>query len=117
MKRSWGLASLIIDGQKRLMFPSPGERRARSRPPSVSPARGARRFQRHDCVNGVNGRTKRQAPTNLRLICPRGRGGTGAAPQRDLTAAGCDVWLDTQRIGGGASWTLEIEQAIDQAHV
>jgi hypothetical protein len=27
--------------------------------------------------------------------------------QKDLTAAGFEVWLDTQRIGGGASWTVE----------
>src|ERR1035441_10682416 len=37
--------------------------------------------------------------------------------QKDLTAVGCDVWLDTRRIGGGASWTVEIEEAIDRAHV
>jgi hypothetical protein len=37
--------------------------------------------------------------------------------QRDLTAAGFDAWLDTQRIGGGASWTVEIEEAIDWAQV
>src|SRR2546422_379845 len=37
--------------------------------------------------------------------------------QKDLTAAGFDVWLDTERIGGGASWTVEIEEAIDRAQV
>src|SRR2546427_11342627 len=37
--------------------------------------------------------------------------------QKDLTAAGFDVWLDTQRIGGGASWTVEIEEALDRAQV
>src|SRR5258706_1282624 len=37
--------------------------------------------------------------------------------QKDLMAAGFEVWLDTQRIGGGASWTLEIEEAIDWAQV
>lgn len=37
--------------------------------------------------------------------------------QRDLSAAGFDVWLDVQRIGGGASWTVEIEEAIDRAQV
>src|SRR5712692_3501947 len=37
--------------------------------------------------------------------------------QKDLTAAGFDVWLDTQRIGGGASWTVEIEEAIGRAQV
>jgi hypothetical protein len=37
--------------------------------------------------------------------------------QKDLTSAGFDVWLDTQRIGGGASWTVDIEEAIDRAQV
>lgn len=37
--------------------------------------------------------------------------------EKDLTAAGFDVWLDTQRIHGGASWTEEIEHAIDRAQV
>ena len=37
--------------------------------------------------------------------------------QKDLTAAGYDVWLDTQRIRGGESWTVEIEEAIDRAQV
>src|ERR1035437_3884071 len=37
--------------------------------------------------------------------------------QKDLTAAGVEVWLDTQRIGGGESWTVEIEEAIDRAQV
>lgn len=31
--------------------------------------------------------------------------------QRDLTAKGFDVWLDTPRIRGGAGWTDEIERA------
>jgi hypothetical protein len=35
--------------------------------------------------------------------------------QKDLTGAGCEVWLDTQRIRGGASWTVKIEKAIDRA--
>jgi hypothetical protein len=35
--------------------------------------------------------------------------------QKDLTGVGCEVWLDTQRIRGGASWTVEIEKAIDRA--
>ena len=29
----------------------------------------------------------------------------------------CDVWLDTKRIEGGASWTVEIEDAIDNCDV
>jgi hypothetical protein len=37
--------------------------------------------------------------------------------QKDLTAAGFDAWLDKQRIEGGASWTAEIEEAIDRAQV
>ncbi|MBZ5622716.1 MAG: TIR domain-containing protein, partial [Acidobacteriia bacterium] len=37
--------------------------------------------------------------------------------QKDLTAAGFDVWLDAHRIGGGDSWTVEIEEAIDRAQV
>src|SRR5712691_2646871 len=37
--------------------------------------------------------------------------------QQDLTAAGFDVWLDTERLRGGANWSVEIEQAIDRAHV
>jgi len=36
---------------------------------------------------------------------------------KDLTAAGFDTWLDTTNIGGGASWTAEIEREIDRAHV
>jgi WD40 repeat protein len=37
--------------------------------------------------------------------------------EKDLTAAGFDVWLDTQRIRGGESWTVEIQEAIDRASV
>src|ERR1022692_2553272 len=36
---------------------------------------------------------------------------------KDLTAAGFEVGLDTQRIQGGDSWTVEIEEAIDRAGV
>ena len=36
--------------------------------------------------------------------------------QNDLTQQGLDVWLDTQRLHGGANWTAEIETAINQAH-
>jgi len=35
----------------------------------------------------------------------------------DLTAAGFEVWLDTRRLHGGDSWTVEIEEAIDRAEV
>jgi WD40 repeat protein len=37
--------------------------------------------------------------------------------QKDLNASGCETWLDVQRIGGGASWTADIEHAIDAASV
>ena len=35
----------------------------------------------------------------------------------DLTKAGVDVWLDTTRIGGGASWSKEIEDGLAQCDV
>jgi hypothetical protein len=37
--------------------------------------------------------------------------------QADLGAQGFEAWLDTQRIAGGASWTTEIEQALDACQV
>ncbi|HXI41955.1 MAG TPA: TIR domain-containing protein [Bryobacteraceae bacterium] len=37
--------------------------------------------------------------------------------QRDLGACGFEVWLDISRLAGGASWTCEIEQALDHAEV
>ena len=37
--------------------------------------------------------------------------------QRDLSEQGFDAWLDTQRIAGGATWTTEIECALDACHV
>src|SRR5262245_21477929 len=37
--------------------------------------------------------------------------------QKDLTAKGFDVWLDTKRITVGATWTREIEQALDACKV
>lgn len=33
---------------------------------------------------------------------------------QDLTQRGTDVWLDTARLNGGSSWTIEIEQALDR---
>src|SRR5438105_3160054 len=37
---------------------------------------------------------------------------------RDLEkVGGFDVWLDTRRIAGGATWTKTIETALDEAHV
>jgi len=35
--------------------------------------------------------------------------------QQDLAASGVDAWLDVRRLAGGASWTVEIERAIDSA--
>jgi predicted nucleic acid-binding Zn-ribbon protein len=35
--------------------------------------------------------------------------------QKDLHEQGFDAWLDTQRILGGATWTTEIEVALDRA--
>jgi NB-ARC domain/TIR domain len=35
----------------------------------------------------------------------------------DLRREGFDVWLDTQKIAGGATWTREIEEALDSAQV
>ena len=37
--------------------------------------------------------------------------------QKDLKEQGFDAWLDTQRIGGGAVWSTEIERAIDALQV
>src|SRR5271157_1707317 len=35
--------------------------------------------------------------------------------QKDLEAKGLDAWLDKQRLEGGASWTKDIESALDEA--
>ena len=35
--------------------------------------------------------------------------------QSDLTKEGFDAWLDTQRLGGGTTWTKKIEAALDEA--
>jgi WD40 repeat protein len=35
--------------------------------------------------------------------------------QNDLNREGFETWVDTQRIAGGASWTIAIEEAIDRA--
>ncbi len=37
--------------------------------------------------------------------------------QESLAAEGFHAWLDTQRIAGGATWTTEIEQALDGSEV
>lgn len=35
----------------------------------------------------------------------------------DLQREGFEVWLDIRQIAGGATWTKEIEQALDHADV
>jgi len=37
--------------------------------------------------------------------------------QRDLAAQGFDVWLDTRRLIGGATWPTEIQSAVDASQV
>src|SRR5271165_62651 len=37
--------------------------------------------------------------------------------QASLAANGFDAWLDTQRIAGGAVWSMEIEREIDTRQV
>src|SRR5664280_344713 len=37
--------------------------------------------------------------------------------QKDLDDQGFDAWLDTQRIGGGRVWSMEIEGAIKSSGV
>src|SRR5438552_3963125 len=37
--------------------------------------------------------------------------------QQDLTTSGFDAWFDTQRIAGGAVWTVTIEQEIDNRDI
>ena len=37
--------------------------------------------------------------------------------QKDPTEQGFDAWLDTQRIAGGATWTTDIEHALDEAEL
>lgn len=37
--------------------------------------------------------------------------------RNDLEAKGFEAWLDTSRISGGATWTVEIERAIDRSQV
>src|SRR5690242_1681154 len=45
--------------------------------------------------------------------------GTPAAQglRERLREAGCEVWLDTANIGGGASWSKEIEAALKDCDV
>jgi WD40 repeat protein len=37
--------------------------------------------------------------------------------RRDIDREGCEVWVDTTRLNGGASWTSEIERALDGSDV
>jgi hypothetical protein len=37
--------------------------------------------------------------------------------QASLQENGFDAWLDTQRILGGATWTTDIEHALDEAEL
>jgi len=37
--------------------------------------------------------------------------------QKDLEEQGFDAWLDTQRIDGGAVWSMELDEAIDSRQV
>jgi hypothetical protein len=57
---------------------------------------------------------------NLKVFISYARKDGAALAQRlqaDLGAKGFDAWLDTQRIAGGATWTKEIEQALDACQV
>jgi hypothetical protein len=37
--------------------------------------------------------------------------------QRDLSTEGLDVWVDTERLHGGATWTVEIDRALELSQV
>ena len=59
-------------------------------------------------------------PEDRRIfICYVHRDGRDLAmrPQRSLSENGVDAWLDTQRMGGGAVWSTEIEHEIDTRQV
>jgi hypothetical protein len=59
-------------------------------------------------------------PERLRLFISYARKDGATLAQRlqaDLAAQGFDAWLDTHRIAGGATWTTEIEQAVDACQV
>jgi hypothetical protein len=59
-------------------------------------------------------------PCPLKVFISYARKDGAALAQRlqaDLGAQGFDAWLDTQRLAGGASWTTEIEQALDACQV
>jgi hypothetical protein len=59
-------------------------------------------------------------PDTTRIFISYARKDGTALAQRlqpDLTTQGFDVWFDAHRIRGGATWTNEIETALDEAHV
>jgi WD40 repeat protein len=61
-----------------------------------------------------------RGPRRLKVFISYARKDGAALAQRlqaSLAAKGFDAWLDTQRIAGGASWTKEIEQAVDACDV
>jgi hypothetical protein len=61
-----------------------------------------------------------RSPQPLKVFISYARKDGAALAQRlqaDLGAKGFDAWLDTQRIAGGASWTTEIERAVDAGDV
>ncbi len=59
-----------------------------------------------------------RAPRRVFISYARKDGSGTAHRLRDtLNAAGCVVWLDTDRIRGGASWSKEIEAALDNCDV
>src|SRR5437016_374380 len=58
--------------------------------------------------------------SSQRIFVSYARKDGGELAQRlleDLKKQGFDPWLDTRRIRGGASWTREIETALDQSDV
>src|SRR5271169_2937480 len=57
-------------------------------------------------------------PTERRVFISYARKDGAALAQRlqkDLKEQGFDAWLDTQRVSGGATWTTDIEHALDEA--
>jgi WD40 repeat protein len=68
----------------------------------------------------INSSITMRGPRPLKVFISYARKDGAVLAQRlqaDLGAQGFDAWLDTQRIAGGASWTKEIEQALDACQV
>ena len=62
--------------------------------------------------------TPQKSPRRVFISYSRKDGSDTAHRLRDtLKAAGCDVWLDTDRIRGGASWSKDIETALNNCDV